>query len=107
MKYKDLIKRVAELEKQLHFKNMEVQNTHEICDKLDVPKHDSAMVGHRLYWFSEGKRESYKTKENTEGYPPEEHERRMRELEELRTSPPAAEEKKNYQHKFDVLGDDA
>ena len=39
-----------------------------------MPKHSSALVHHRLYWYSQGKRESFKTKENSEGYSPEEWE---------------------------------
>jgi hypothetical protein len=76
-KYKDLQKRVMELEKKLFFFSTQVTAAHSILDGLDVPKSESgAFVGHRWHWYTDGKRESYKTRENSEGYSPEEFERR-------------------------------
>jgi hypothetical protein len=83
-KYKDLQRRIEELEKQLHMKELEIQDAHKKCDELDVPKSKSgAFVGHRLHWYSEGKRESHKTKENTEGYSPDEWEKRKQQLKDI------------------------
>lgn len=107
-KYKDLQNKIIELEKKLYLKNAEIRDAHEICDKLDVPRSKSgAFVGHRLYWYSEGKRESYKTKENTEGYSPEEWERRKQKLKDIESGKYVLNEKarKSHSHKFNIIDD--
>lgn len=72
-KYKDLQNTIVELEKRLLMQSKEIESAHKACDALDVPKSKSgAFVGHRLLWYGEGKRESFKTKENDQGYPPKE-----------------------------------
>ena len=90
-KYKQLQDEIAELKKTLQMREQEVRDAHAKCDELDVPQSGSgaAFVGHRLHWYGEGKRQSFKTKENTEGYPPEEFERRIEQLDAVRTPPSA------------------
>ncbi len=85
-KYKDLTNEIVELKKKLYMKESEINGAHKMCDELDVPKCKSgAFVGHRLYWYSEGKRESYKTKDNTEGYSPDEWEKCKQKLEDVQS----------------------
>ena len=100
-------KKIASLEKQLYFKTMEIKGAHEMCDELDVPKHDSALVGHRLLWFKDGKRDSFKTSDNTDGYSPEEYTNRMRKLEEIRTPTfTDGDGKKSFKHRLNILNDE-
>ena len=73
MKYSQLIAKIKELEKVLFMRDSEISDAHKKLDELDVPRNKlGAFVGHRLHWYLEGKRQSYQTKENTEGYPPSE-----------------------------------
>lgn len=59
------------LQRELQMRNMEIMNAHEVLDEMDAPQSQhGAFVGPRLYWYSQGKRQSYKSKDNTEGYPP-------------------------------------
>lgn len=103
-KYTELRDKIEELEKRLWLREKEIADAHAMCDNLDVPKSkNGAWVGHRLYWYSEGKRESYKTKENTEGYSPEEWKRRQIKLEEI-TRGGAAQKPK--QSKLNIIPDE-
>ena len=105
--YQKLKEKIRELEKRLAIKEIDLKEAHAFCDEMDVPRNKSgAFVAHRLFWFTEGKRESYKTKENTEGYPAEEHEKRMKALEDVRTAPaPKKTEKKSYRHTLKITKD--
>lgn len=106
--YQKLKKKIDLLEKDLYMNQLQIKDAHEMCDKLDVPRNKlGAFVGHRLLWYSEGKRERFKTKKNMDGYPPEEHERNIRMLEEVRTPPVKKENKKRYQHNLNALGDES
>lgn len=87
-KANELEEKVRQLNMSQHFQEIQVAEAHQILDSLDVPKSDSAFVGHRWYWFCEGKRESNKTKENTEGYSPEEWNKRLKQLDEIQQPPP-------------------
>lgn len=72
-KYSELKAQVLDTEKKLFFLGQQVIDAHKMLDDLDAPKSASgAFVGHRWHWYSEGKRESHKTKDNAEGYPPDE-----------------------------------
>ena len=98
--YQKLKQQIKELEDTLFYRNVEIADAHLMCDQLDVPntKSKSASVGHRLFWQSQGKRESFKTTENTEGYSPEEFKKCMEKLEALRIAPVVVEEKMSYKN---------
>ena len=103
--YQKLKDKLKECETKLYLARVDLVDAHLECDKLDVPKHDVACLGHRLFWYRNGQRESFKTKENTEGYPPEVHEAMIRKLEEVRTPPAQVAEKKTYQDKLNIVRD--
>lgn len=105
--YQKLKKKVQLLERDLYMKNLIIAGTHEMLDKMDAPRSKmDAHPGHRLFWYQEGKRESYKTKENTEGYHPNVWEEKKKKLIEVQTPPQKKKKKKSYSHKLNVLGDD-
>lgn len=63
--------KISFLQKELQLRNLEIKDAHEKLNKMDAPQSENgAFVGHRLHWYSQGKRQSYVSKENTEGYPP-------------------------------------
>lgn len=91
--YKELEKEIQELrglvenlKRKLHFLDLQVNDAHQILDELDVPKSkSSAFIGHRWHWYKEGKRESYKTKDNTEGYHPDVWKQRQQKLKDIQS----------------------
>ena len=103
--YQKLKAKLKACEKKLYWAQVEIADADLSLDKLDAPKSKEANIGHRLFWFSEGKRESFKNRKNTDGYPPDVHKQIMQDLEDLRTPPPAVEKKKTYSHKMNILKD--
>lgn len=104
--YQKLKEKLKETEKKLYWAQVDLADGHLECDKLDVPRNENACIGHRLFWYSEGKRESFKTRDNPDGYPPEVHDQMVRDLEAIRTPPSAATEKKSFRHKLNIIGDE-
>ena len=92
--YQKLKHKVALLERELYLLQLQIHDANAKCDELDVPRSESgAFVGHRLYWYIQGKRQSHKTKKNTEGYPPEEFEKMMKKFADIRKPPVPVKEK--------------
>jgi len=107
--YQKLKQKIGLLQRDLKLSKMIIADTHRMLNQLDVPNAKSgAHPGHRLFWYQEGKRESFKTSENSEGYHPNVWEEKKRALEEIQkpfVSRGDKEKKKSYSHMFNILNE--